>query len=255
VTRSTTSLDEVHQAFATGEMLDLAGTEVPATLLVELLTRAPVPAEGRIPALRLSGAVIRGPLKLPGATVTALVEFTGCTFDEPIDLYAAEMVGWRLDGCTLHGLQAANLRVRSELALENCTVVGPVMLADARIEGPLRLIGTRLTTVDDHALSGVRLTVSGVLTAQRLQTQGEVRLAGARVDGNLDLRGAQPCTDQLDGCGDGCRSEPSATATGRGGQPGGSRCAGCSGRCGLVITSCPTRQRPKPLMATGDLCC
>lgn len=88
--------------------------------------------------------MVRGPLELPGATVPALVELTGCTFDEPIDLYAADLAGWRLAHCTLPGLQAANLRVRSELALEDCTVTGPIVLSDARIEGPLRLIGTRL---------------------------------------------------------------------------------------------------------------
>ncbi len=204
MTRSATSSDEVRQAFAAGAMLDLAGVDVSATLLVGLLAGRPLLTDGRIPALRLSGGVVRGPLKISGATVTALVELTGCTFDEPIDLYAAEVAGWRLDGCTLQGLRAANLRVRSELALENCTVTGPVVLADARIEGPLRLIGTSLDAVDGHALSGVRLAVSGVLDARRLRTQGEVRLSGARVDGNLDLRGAQlarPGGDALEAAG------------------------------------------------------
>ncbi|MGH3984110.1 MAG: hypothetical protein ACRDST_15870, partial [Pseudonocardiaceae bacterium] len=151
MTYSRTTADEVCQAFTAGARLDLAGAEVPAALLVGLLAGAPLQAEGRIPALRLAGAVIRGPLELPGATVPALVELTGCNLDEPIDLYAAELTGWRLARCTLPGLQAANLRVRSELALENCTVTGPVVLPDARIEGPLRLIGTRLDTAGGHA--------------------------------------------------------------------------------------------------------
>ena len=48
-----------------------------------------------------------------------------------------------------HSLRTArptggNLRARSELALKESTVIGPVVLSDARIEGPLRLIGTRL---------------------------------------------------------------------------------------------------------------
>jgi hypothetical protein len=48
--------------------------------------------------------------------------------------------------CTLPRLQAPNVQVHSELALENCTVTGPIVLLDARIEGPLRLIGTSLHT-------------------------------------------------------------------------------------------------------------
>lgn len=204
MTRSATPADEVRQAFATGAMLDLADADVPATLLVALLVGPTHLADGRIPALRLTGAVVRGPLRLPGATVTALVELTGCTFDEPIDLYAAQLAGWRLVRCTLPGLQAANLRVRSELALEDCTVTGPVVLPDARIEGPLRLMGARLDTPGGHALVGVRLVIGGVFDARSLQAHGEVRLSGARVDGNIDLRGAQlsrPGGDALEASG------------------------------------------------------
>jgi hypothetical protein len=152
----------------------------------------------------LAGALIRGPLELPGGTVTALVELTGCTFDEGIDLYAAELAGWRMTRCTLPGLRAANVRVRSELALENCAVNGPVVLPDARIEGPLRLIGTRLDVPGGHALVGVRLVVRGVLDARRLQAEGQVQLSGARVDGNIDFRGAQlarPGGDALEASG------------------------------------------------------
>jgi hypothetical protein len=184
--------------------VDLAGAEVPATLLAGLLVGTPPATGGGIPALRLAGALIRGPLELPGGTVTALVELTGCTFDEGIDLYAAELAGWRMTRCTLPGLRAANVRVRSELALENCAVNGPVVLPDARIEGPLRLIGTRLDVPGGHALVGVRLVVRGVLDARRLQAEGQVQLSGARVDGNIDFRGAQlarPGGDALEASG------------------------------------------------------
>jgi hypothetical protein len=204
VTHSGTATDEVRRAFATGATVDLAGAEVPATLLAGLLVGTPPATGGGIPALRLAGALIRGPLELPGGTVTALVELTGCTFDEGIDLYAAELAGWRMTRCTLPGLRAANVRVRSELALENCAVNGPVVLPDARIEGPLRLIGTRLDVPGGHALVGVRLVVRGVLDARRLQAEGQVQLSGARVDGNIDFRGAQlarPGGDALEASG------------------------------------------------------
>ncbi len=201
---SATAVDEVRQAFGIGAIVDLAGAQVPATLLAGLLAATSRPAEGRIPALRLVGAVICGALELPGATVTALVELTGCIFDDRIELYAAELAGWRLIGCTLPGLLAANVRVRSELALESCTVRGPIMLPDARIEGPLRLSDTHVDAPGGEALVGVRLVVRGVLDARRLRSGGEVRLSGARVDGNIDLRGAQltgPGGDALEASG------------------------------------------------------
>lgn len=204
MTQRATAVDDVRQAFTTGTSLDLGGAEVPATLLAQLLAGPAGPADGRIPALRLAGAVIRGPLELPGATVTALVELTGCTFDGLIDLYAAELAGWRLTRCTLPGLRANNVRVRSELALDQCTVSGPIVLLDARVEGPLRLVDTQVAVPGGHALVGVRLMVRGVLDARRLRVAGEVRLAGSRVDGNIDFRGAQltrPGGDALEASG------------------------------------------------------
>ena len=204
MTHSAAPAAEIRRAFTTGAVLNLAGAEVAGAQLAGLLVATPRSADGNIPALRLAGAVVRGPVQLPGATVTALVELTDCTFDSPIDLYAAELAGWRLTRCTLPGMQAANVRVHSELALQDCTVNGQIVLPDARIEGPLRLIGTSVHNPGDHALVGVRLAVRGVLDARRLCVAGEVRLSGARVDGNIDLRGAQlsrPGGDALEASG------------------------------------------------------
>lgn len=191
MTRTDPAADAVSRAFATGRPLDLAGARIPAALLVGLLAEPARQAAGTIPALRLSGAVIRGQLSLPGASVTALVDLSGCTFDEPVELYAADLAGLRLTGCTFPGLRAANLRVHSELGLQRCTVTGPVELADARVEGPVRLAGSGLGAPDGFALTGVRMVISGVLDARDVQTRGELRLWGARVEGTLDLRGAR----------------------------------------------------------------
>ncbi|MGH4013119.1 MAG: hypothetical protein ACRDSL_04150 [Pseudonocardiaceae bacterium] len=204
MTRTDSTADALRQAFAAGAKLDLAGEEVPAELIVGLLTGDSLQRGGGIPALRLAGGVVRGPLELPGTTVNALVEFTECTFDEPVDLSVADLIGWRFAHCNLPGLQAANLRVRSELALQNCVVTGPVVLPDARIEGPLRLTETHLDNAGCDALVAVRLMISGVLDARGMQVDGEVRLSGARVEGNIDLRGARlvrPGGDALEASG------------------------------------------------------
>jgi hypothetical protein len=183
--------EQVREAFATGAVLDLDGAEVPAALLAGLLAAAPAGSKPGIPALRMVNAMVRGALALPGASVTALVECIGCTFDAPLDLYAADVAGIRLTRCTLPGMYAANVRVRSELALESCTLTGPCAVPDARVAGPVRLTGTSLQTPGGYALIGVRLVVRGVLDAKDLRAHGELRLAGARVDGNIDVRGAQ----------------------------------------------------------------
>lgn len=191
MTRADAAADAVRRAFAAGSRLDLAGGDVAAALLVQLLIGEPPQHTGRIPALRLSGAMIRDRLALPGARVDTLVELSGCTFDEPIDLYAADLAGWRLTDCRLPGLRAANLRVRSELGLERCTVTGPVELPDARVEGPLRMAGTSLQGPTGPALTGIRMVIAGVLDARQARVRGELRLWGARVDGTIDLRGAE----------------------------------------------------------------
>jgi hypothetical protein len=189
VERTERVTDEVCLAFAAGVRIDLNRAEVPAALVVELLTTAQEQTGGTIPALRLAGAVVRGPLELAGAKVTALAEFVDCTFEAPLELYAAELAGWRLERCRLPGMRAANLRVHSEFAVENCTVDGPVVISDARVEGPLRLSGTELGD-GITALMGVRLVTSGVLDGTGMRADGQVFLSGARVDGNIDLRGA-----------------------------------------------------------------
>jgi hypothetical protein len=108
----------VCRAFATGARLDLAGDEVPAAPACRASLRYCTAAGQPHPRHATGRGNGPRPARAPGATVSALVELTGCTFDEPIDLYAADLAGWRLARCALPGLQAANLRVRSELALD-----------------------------------------------------------------------------------------------------------------------------------------
>ncbi|MGH3796387.1 MAG: hypothetical protein ACRDSP_16025 [Pseudonocardiaceae bacterium] len=190
MTRTDSAADTVCQAFATGAPVDLHGGEVSADLLVGLLTGASR-RDGGIPALRLTGAVLRGPLTLPGATVSALVELTDCTLDEPVDLYAADLAGWRFTQCTLPGLRAANLRVRSELGLEHCTVTGSIELPGARVEGNIDLRGARLARRSGDALDAAGVQVGGNLRCDRgFTAEGRVMLAGASVAGNAVFSGA-----------------------------------------------------------------
>ena len=62
MTHTAAPADQIRRAFTTGVVLNLAGAEVPGALLAGLLAATPRHTEGDIPALRLAGATIRGPL-------------------------------------------------------------------------------------------------------------------------------------------------------------------------------------------------
>lgn len=204
----------VWRCFARGEPLDLrtAGGEpdgtagpdrrVRADVLAELLA-GPQRPEGRA-ALRLAGAVITGSLRLEAARVPVLVELTACEFETCPDLRMAELAGLRLTGCRLPGLLGHNLRVTADLVLDELVATGPVELADARIDGSLRLAGATLRRARGTAVAAERIVVRGTLAAHGLQATSEVRIRGGRIGGDLDLRGAQlthPDGDALDATG------------------------------------------------------
>jgi hypothetical protein len=195
-------VDDLTDALAVGRECDLAGAELAAARLVELLT-APTPAGA--PALRLRRATVTGALRLHGVRVGVPVELRECTFVRAPDLRMAELAGLALTGSRLPGLRAGNLRVAADLLLDDgFDAAGPVDLTDAQIGGSLRLSGGRLRGGGDHALVADRVVVEGTWYARRLRADAEVRLPGARVTGNVDLAGATlaaPAGDALDATG------------------------------------------------------
>ena len=76
------------------------------------------------------------------------------------------------------------------LALRDCRS-GPVVLAQATIDGQLDLRGTRLITSGEPALQADGLTViKDMLCGEAFHAEGGVRLVGANIGGNLDFNGA-----------------------------------------------------------------
>lgn len=175
-------------ALASGHELDLGGAELPAAALAAVLTAEPPRGA---PVLRLRQARITGVLRLTGARVGFPVDLRGCDFAEAPDLRMAELSGLALTGCRVPALRAGNLRVEHDLSLsDGFTSHGPVLLADARVGGSLRLSAGVLHGSDGRALIADRLVVGGTCYARRLRSEGEVRMPGARITGNLDLAGA-----------------------------------------------------------------
>jgi hypothetical protein len=217
--KTLTALEQrVWEAFADGSRVDVRqhprprddlrrGAEWPparrvsAAFLVGLLTGCDAPQRSGVPALRLAGVAIIGELGLEAADVPYLVELTECWFSHRPDLRMAHLAGLRLAGCRLPGLRGRNLRVDSDLVLEaGFTADGLVDLADAHVDGSLRLSGAVLRRPGGTALLAERVQIGGAVQATALRATGSVRMPNARIGGNVDLCGAHlshPAGDAL----------------------------------------------------------
>jgi hypothetical protein len=159
-------------------------------VISELLLGAQPAIPGRAAALRLTGAHITGPLKLPYADVKSMIWLRDCEFEQAV----------RLEGttrrvvfhtCRLPGLAAHGIRVDGQLSLYRSQVDGSVTLLGATINGELNLNETRLLGHDGTALCAARLVVRGNLLAKGLEAAGMIQLLGAQVAGNLDFSDAR----------------------------------------------------------------
>ncbi|MFC5285562.1 hypothetical protein ACFPM7_00730 [Actinokineospora guangxiensis] len=183
---------QVLAAYGTGFRLDLDGGRVRGPVLAAMLTGAYPLGEGAMPALRLDGARITGRFDLEGRTVDTVITMRGCVFERTPALRMARLVSLHLRGCTTPGLRARNLRVSSDLVLEDgFTCKGALDLTDATVDGSLRMIGAAVRNPGAGALLGARLRVSGSVQATSLRAEGEVRLRGAHIGGSVHLTGAR----------------------------------------------------------------
>ncbi|UVS82678.1 hypothetical protein Actkin_06452 [Actinokineospora sp. UTMC 2448] len=196
---------EVLDAFGTGFRLDLGGRRVRGQVLAGMLTGAYPLGEGAMPALRLDDARVTGRFDLEGRTVETVITLRGCVFERTPALRMARLVSLHLRGCQAPGLRARNLRVASDLVLEDgFTCKGALDLTDATVDGSLRMIGATLRHPGAGALLGARLRVSGSVQATSLRAEGEVRLRGAHIGGSVHLTGARlshPDGDALEASG------------------------------------------------------
>jgi hypothetical protein len=195
MTELTETERSVVSAFGNGTRLDLAARpdrKVRAAVLAALLTGAYPVEPGLGPALRLDHATVVGQLDLEGRAVDSVIALRWCGFDQAPRLIMARLVGLSLRGCHLPGLRARNLRVGSDLVLEQgFTSTGTVDLTDGTVEGTLRLAGAVLRKPGGNALLGARLRVAGSISAVAMRAEGEVRLHGANVGGSVHLTAAR----------------------------------------------------------------
>jgi hypothetical protein len=185
------------QAFPRGELVDLTKArgvrarsirgEVISSLL---LGNDPGAHQGHVPAIRIEGARITGPLDLANAVIPGPVVLRHCEIQALVDMTAVRARGINLEGSQLTGLLAPLAHIDGDLRLVGCTCLGQVVLTGARISGALQMQRAHLDHPGQVALLGNRLVVNDDLLAQGAVVDGEFRLAGAQVGGMAGLDGA-----------------------------------------------------------------
>jgi hypothetical protein len=159
-----------------------------------LLGGAEAPAPGRVPALRLGGALIEGGLDLDYAEIAYRVTLKGCHVTGPITLNHARTRQLALRGCRLARLSVASASIDGNVRLTGTRITGPLRLDGAHIAGVLQLDGVRLSSPDGDdrpVLAADRLQVDDhIWMRSGFTADGEVVLRGAQIGGDLDLTGA-----------------------------------------------------------------
>lgn len=172
-------------ALAAGEVADLAGERVRASVIRDL-------ALGRRPGFALSPAGLR----LKGGTLEGGLDLRDAQLDVPIilddvlvlpDENARALV---LEGCRVDRLVIRNCRIRGEIAasnvgverdwvVEHSQVAGAVRISRARIAGAMSFCSSSIGDSTD-ALAAAELSVGGAADLGGVTFNGTVELIGAR---------------------------------------------------------------------------
>jgi hypothetical protein len=147
--------------------------------------------------VRLHGARVSGELDLDYVTAVVGLDLVDCVLAEPLYLSHAAVPWLELARSRISGIQAAGLRVASDLNLAGVTVSGAgkggvVRLRDAHVGGTLTMEQAKVSNDSGPALHADGLRVDGVavLREARMSGDGEsgaLRLLGARIGSELDM--------------------------------------------------------------------
>jgi hypothetical protein len=147
--------------------------------------------EGKVSAVRLTGARISGSLDLAHAHFSWPVYLEYCWFEEIPDLRWAVVGYIDLGHSYLPGILADNIRIDGDLAVSRCHMKGAVSLYCASIQGDLILDGSHLDNPPGRALNLAGATITGRLSMDDTVAKGELRVVAAQVTGELDMSKAR----------------------------------------------------------------
>ncbi|OKI29997.1 oxidoreductase [Streptomyces sp. CB03911] len=163
-----------------------------AEVIARLLLDGPAPIPGRVAALKLTGALVTGPLLLAGGTITHYVELHDCRFSNKLLMSEARAGTLRFVTCLIPRIEASRLATEGDLHLARCRIPDGIRLTDARIGTDL-LLNQSVVGADrfGRSLSADGMSIHQDFEADRLESTGELSLRTARIGGRLSLRGAQ----------------------------------------------------------------
>ncbi|MEV4216828.1 hypothetical protein [Nonomuraea sp. NPDC049725] len=161
---------------------------VRAEVIAKLLLGARETGTGTVPAVRLTGARITGPLEIVGGTVDHELVLHGCYLDDPVLMGGTTTRTIRLTDCRLPGFSGGGMRVAGHLSLSGSYVQGTVRVARAQFETGLWLAGTKVVAAEgDPAFYADAMVVDSVTHMRNADFSGAVRLVGARLNGGFQL--------------------------------------------------------------------
>jgi hypothetical protein len=165
---------------------------------VDLRAQLQEPADPR--GVRITDALVQGPLDLAAFTLGFPLAFERCTFTDPVNVEGAELHSLALIDCTLPGMLANGLRVRRDVDLTGSTIAGThhtnasvrgtsaVWLCESTIGGRLICLRTTIDGQGGRALQADRLQIAGSARFMHGFTAlGEIRMPGARIGGRLEF--------------------------------------------------------------------
>lgn len=159
-------------------------------VIAALLLGAREAGAGAVPAVRLRGARITGPLVLRGGEVRYELTLSGCHLEHVPDLNSCQSRTIRFTDCHLPGLDGGGMHVAGHLSLSGSMVTGTVRLARTQFDSGLWLGGTKVDGRGDWALYTASMVVDSGMFMKNADFTGGVRLVGARLNGGLFLNGA-----------------------------------------------------------------
>jgi hypothetical protein len=176
------------------------GTNLSVVRAVDLRAQLKEPADPR--GVRLTDALIEGPLDLAAFSLGFPLAFERCTFTDPVSLEGANLHSVALIDCTLPGVLANGLGVRRDVDLTGSTIAGShrtnastrstsaVWLCESVIGGRLICLRTTVDGQGGRALQADRIQIAGSARFMHGFTAvGEIRMPGAHIGGTVEFNG------------------------------------------------------------------
>ncbi len=161
-----------------------------AEVIRGLLLKSREAGQGAVPAVRLMGARIVGPLDLAHADFSYPVFLKSCWFEKIPDWRWMAAGYLDLSHSTLPGILADNVRVEADLVISDCHINGEVALYSAYVGGNFDLRRSHVDHPSGRALNATGATVTGDLLMGSLTASGEIWLLDTHISGCFDLSGA-----------------------------------------------------------------